>query len=235
MRSLHIIYLGVKDKNGNNLQLKGDGEYLLIPENLWEKRDEIEEYEEVEEATAICIPKGQRIMNLENPGKYSYNSVIWVTKLEKMASIGYGEVLVTENVAKQVEQKLLKMGYEEADVQMEPLSGELRTHIATYQVELFEKIIYFVVLLFAYILVDISLFVIYYEFKKKKMAVYSLLGKKTVRDILTFLIYNAAIVLVVSGVVNKTFMLVVIPETVIFYVILSKKSFESIGSVIKGR
>lgn len=142
---------------------------------------------------------------------------------------------MTEKVAKQLEKKLLTMGYEKSDIEMEALSTELRTHISTYQTELFESVMYFVIVFLTYILVDISLFSIYYEFKKKKMAVYSLLGKKATNDISKFLIYNATIVIVVDIVVNKKFVCLVIPETIIFYAMLKRKSFESIGTVIKGR
>ena len=69
---------------------------------------------------------------------------------------------------------------------MEALSTELRTHISTYQTELFESVMYFVIVFLTYILVDISLFSIYYEFKKKKMAVYSLLGKKQLMTFQSF-------------------------------------------------
>ena len=51
----------------------------------------------------------------------------------------------------------------------------------------------------------------------------------------SFLIYNATIVIVVDIVVNKKFVCLVIPETIIFYAMLKRKSFESIGTVIKGR
>ena len=230
-----LPFLGIKDKNGSELKIKDDGEYLLVPENLWKKRNKIIKYEGLKNIEAICIQKGQWIMDLETPGKYSYNSVIQVSKLEKKATVSYGEVFMTENAAKQVEEKLLTMGYEKADIEMEALSVELRTHISTYQTELFESVMYFFIIFLTYILVDISLYSIYYEFKKKKMAVYSLLGRKTVNDIFKFLIYNAAIVVVASIIINKLFMFLIIPETIIFYIILSRKSFESIGTVIKGR
>lgn len=52
---------------------------------------------------------------------------------------------MTEKVAKQLEKKLLTMGYEKSDIEMEALSTELRTHISTYQTELFESVMYFVI------------------------------------------------------------------------------------------
>ena len=230
-----ISYLGIKNKNGNKLQIKDNREYLLIPENLWEKRSKIIKYEGLENIETICIPNGQWIMDLETPGKYSYNSVIQVSKLEKRATVSYGDVFMTENVAKQMEEKLLTMGYEKADIEMEELGVELRTHISTYQTELFESVIYFFIVFLTYVLVDISLYCIYYEFKKKKMAVYSLLGRKTVNDIFNFIFYNATIIVAASIIINRIFMFLIIPETIIFYIILSRKSFESIGTVIKGR
>ena len=127
------------------------------------------------------------------------------------------------------------MGYEKADIEMEELGVELRTHISTYQTELFESVIYFFIVFLTYVLVDISLYCIYYEFKKKKMAVYSLLGRKTVNDIFNFIFYNATIIVAASIIINRIFMFLIIPETIIFYIILSRKSFESIGTVIKGR
>ena len=208
---------------------------MLIPENLWEKRSKIIKYEGLENIETICIPNGQWIMDLETPGKYSYNSVIQVSKLEKRATVSYGDVFMTENVAKQMEEKLLTMGYEKADIEMEELGVELRTHISTYQTELFESVIYFFIVFLTYVLVDISLYCIYYEFKKKKMAVYSLLGRKTVNDIFNFIFYNATIIVAASIIINRIFMFLIIPETIIFYIILSRKSFESIGTVIKGR
>ena len=129
---------------------------MLIPENLWEKRSKIIKYEGLENIETICIPNGQWIMDLETPGKYSYNSVIQVSKLEKRATVSYGDVFMTENVAKQMEEKLLTMGYEKADIEMEELGVELRTHISTYQTELFESVIYFFIVFLTYVLVDIS-------------------------------------------------------------------------------
>jgi len=67
------------------------------------------------------------------------------------------------------------------------------------------------------------------------MAVYSLLGRKTVNDIFNFIFYNATIIVAASIIINRIFMFLIIPETIIFYIILSRKSFESIGTVIKGR
>lgn len=230
-----LPYLGIKDKNGELLKLDSEKEYLLVSKNLWKKRKKIAKYEEMGDIEPVCIASKQWIMDFETPGKYSYNSVIQISKLEKKATISYGDVFMTEKVAKQLEKKLLTMGYEKSDIEMEALSTELRTHISTYQTELFESVMYFVIVFLTYILVDISLFSIYYEFKKKKMAVYSLLGKKATNDISKFLIYNATIVIVVDIVVNKKFVCLVIPETIIFYAMLKRKSFESIGTVIKGR
>ena len=54
-------------------------------------------------------------------------------------------------------------------------------------------------------------------------------------DIFNFIFYNATIIVAASIIINRIFMFLIIPETIIFYIILSRKSFESIGTVIKGR
>ena len=71
--------------------------------------------------------------------------------------------------------------------------------------------------------------------RKRKWQFIACLVKKATNDISKFLIYNATIVIVVDIVVNKKFVCLVIPETIIFYAMLKRKSFESIGTVIKGR
>ncbi len=230
-----LKYIEIKDKDGNVLKLDGKKNYLLIPENLWKMKDKIIEYEGYEDIEEICIASGQWIEDYEIPGKYSYNSVIAVEKLVKNVSIGYGYVFMTEPVAKKMEQKLLTMGYEKSSVELEPLSEELRMHISTYQTELFESVIYSIIIFLTYLLVDLTLFSIYYEFKKKKMAVYSLLGHEPIEDIYSFIIYNVTIVIIVGLIVNKLFILLTVPETILFYLLLKRKSFENIPVVIKGR
>ena len=181
-----LPYLGIKDKNGELLKLDSEKEYLLVPKNLWKKRKKIAKYEEMGDIEPVCIASKQWIMDFETPGKYSYNSVIQISKLEKKATISYGDVFMTEKVAKQLEKKLLTMGYEKSDIEMEALSTELRTHISTYQTELFESVMYFVIVFLTYILVDISLFSIYYEFKKRKWQFIACLVKKQLMTFQSF-------------------------------------------------
>ena len=158
-----------------------------------------------------------------------------VTDLKKTPSLGYGEVLMTETVAKKLENKLKKMGYERSDIELEPLRTEILVFISNYQTDLFESVMYTFIILLTYLLVDITLYSVYYEFKKKKIAVHNLFGKNAMEDISSFLIYNATIVVIASLVVNRIFIFLVLPETIMFYLLLKQKSFKNIGTVIKGR
>lgn len=227
--------LGVKDKDGKKPDLDSEKSYILVPENLWAKRQEIIDYEGLEEVEAVCIADEQWLVDFSVPGKYSYNSVVLVTDLKKTPSLGYGEVLMTETVAKKLENKLKKMGYERSDIELEPLRTEILVFISNYQTDLFESVMYTFIILLTYLLVDITLYSVYYEFKKKKMAVLNLFGKNAMEDISSFPIYNATIVVIASLVVNRIFIFLVLPETIMFYLLLKQKSFKNIGTVIKGR
>ncbi|MCR5836945.1 MAG: hypothetical protein K6G88_10610, partial [Lachnospiraceae bacterium] len=63
----------------------------------------------------------------------------------------------------------------------------------------------------------------------------SLLGHEPIEDIYSFIIYNGTIVIIVGLIVNKLFILLTVPETILFYLLLKRKSFENIPVVIKGR
>ena len=216
-------------------KLDDQHEYVLIPDNLWDRLEEIVEYEGIQDFVPIKIPANQWIMDFDVPGKYSCNSVVLVTKLEKKPYLGYADVFLSAHVKNKLEEKLRNMGYENSDVELKSLRRDNNIFISNYELELFENTFYSLILIITYILLNITIITIYYEFKKKKMAVYNLFGKDADEDIQLFLIYNAIIVAMTAIVVYKLFILLVIPEVITFYVLLNKKSSSGIATAIKGR
>lgn len=216
-------------------KLDDNNEYILIPENLWSRKEEIIEYEGIYDYIPIKIKSRQRLVDFDVPGKYSYNSVVLVTKLEKKPYLGYADVFLSANVAKRLEEKLKTMGYEKSDIELKSLRRDINIYISNYSLELFENGFYSMILIITYILLDLTIITIYYEIKKKKMAILNLCGKDVNEDIQMFLIYNAIIVSMTAIVVYKAFAVLVIPEVVIFYILLNRKSSNGIATAIKGR
>lgn len=194
-----ISELGVRDIEGNlldNMNLKENEVYYLIPQWMQEHIEEIKEYISIDEMDhVIYIKNDQTYSHLFWPGTYIYDCIIQVHSPDKSLFPEYSEtVLLTKQAAETFNQKVEEAGLSGYIVSAGSSEMDSDLSISNAELELWEAVFDFVIILLAYIITSVSIILIYFEFKKKLFSVYVLFGRIPLRSLAYFAIINGVIV-----------------------------------------
>ena len=99
---------------------------------------------------------------------------------------------------------------------------------------LLSNTIFLIILLVTVAVVNYVSVLSYYEIIKKKLAIKNLLGQSNLKDISNYLLTNGIITVVISLGINPFFILLIIPESIVFFMILQNKSFKNTALILKG-
>ncbi|SFG32990.1 hypothetical protein SAMN04487761_11310 [Lachnospiraceae bacterium C7] len=228
--------LNIKDNNNNGITLSPSKNYLLIPQKYWADRNIIKKnYNSNTEYQCICIKDNQKITNFTDPSCYSYNMILSLTPLKSNFSISSDQkIFMTKEKAKLINREIDKLKIEHASIKASPLSDELNETTGTIKYSLLTNTIFLVILLVTVAVVNYVSILSYYEIKKKMLAIENLLGRSNLKEISTFLIINGIITLIISLGINPFFILLIIPESIVFLMILQAKSFKNTTLILKG-
>lgn len=215
--------LKVKDTNGNLVKtvgLKPEEEKILIPKHLEQYTKELLAYWDCSKDTLVCyIQDGQIYQDLHSPGKYSYDSILFVHGVKKQLYLNAEEVLYKKSVVSKLKAELeeLKIG-EGGSIEIASKNNEIDNIIATYEIDAWESGIFLIINAISYALSAVSIITIYFEFRKKRFGVYTLLGKIPWKDILLLATVNILIVSVLAAIIDIRYMVFVLFELAIYFV-----------------
>lgn len=228
--------LNIKDINNKKLHLSSSKNYILIPEKYWNNKNTIKRnYDSTIDYKCICIKNNQKIINYTSPDSYSYNLLISITPLKKDFSPASGlKIFMTKENAKLVSKKISKLKIEQASIKVGPLSNELNETTGNIKYSLLSNTIFLIILLVTVAVVNYVSVLSYYEIIKKKLAIKNLLGQSNLKDISNYLLTNGIITVVISLGINPFFILLIIPESIVFFMILQNKSFKNTALILKG-
>lgn len=209
----------IEGKPIEGLELQPGEEKLLVPEHYKEEIPQILEYIGIQRTPDIhYIKDGQIYSDLLQPGQYEFDTIFLVTETQKSIYWGAGELLLTEEAGKKIEQKLTKENIDSGSVQVVSRNADIQVFVSNERIILWERGFFFAINIISYILSSISIIVIYFEFKKKQFGVYTLVGRVPVKEILNLATINMVILFTLAVIINRKFLILIIFE-LIFYLI----------------
>lgn len=209
----------IEGKPIEGLELQPGEEKLLVPEHYKEEIPQILEYIGIQRTPNIhYIKDGQIYSDLLQPGQYEFDTIFLVTETQKSIYWGAGELLLTEEAGKKIEQKLTKENIDSGSVQVVSRNADIQVFVSNERIILWERGFFFAINIISYILSSISIIVIYFEFKKKQFGVYTLVGRVPVKEILNLATINMVILFTLAVIINRKFLILIIFE-LIFYLI----------------
>ncbi len=202
-----------------SLELLPGEEKLLVPEHYKEEIPQMLEDIGIPKTSDIYyIKDGQIYPDMLQPGQYAFDTIFLVTETQKSIHWAAGELLLTEEAGKKIEEKLIQKNIDSGSVQVVSKNTDIQVVMSNERIILWERGFFFVINIISYILSSISIIVIYFEFKKKQFGVYTLVGRVPVKEILTLAIINTVILVMLAVIINTKFLLLIIFE-LIFYLI----------------
>ena len=141
---------------------------------------------------------------------------------------------MTKENAKLVSQKISNLKIEQASIKVRPLSNELNETTGNIKYSLLGNTMFLIMLVIAVAVANYVSVISYYEIIKKKLAIKNFLGQSNLKDISNYLLTNGIITVVISLGINPFFILLIIPESIVFFMILQNKSFKNTALILKG-
>lgn len=228
-----VSNMKIRDSNGNlldDLELKNDEVCYLIPRWMKDHMEEIREYSTIDNTSQIIyIQDDQTYPHFFWPDVYIHDSIIQVHALDKELFPKYSDaVLLTKKAADFFNNEMIKMGLSSFIVNAESTDMDSDLCISNAEIELWEAVFYFFMMMIAYIITSVSIILIYFEFKKKLLSVYLLSGKIPVKSIIYFCALNELIVIIGSAMTEIKLLGFIIIELLFYsyitYLYLQKKA-----------
>lgn len=233
-----LTILQIKDENGKYLQpmgLKKNEECILIPQHLRQYTKEIRKNLACrKEAGVYYVEDGQTYEDLLWPGKKNFDSIVLVHGLNKKLYLNGEEVLYKKNVAKKMKEQLKKMKIDDGSIRIASRESEIQELISSAKIDAWEAVYFLVIDGLFYVLSVMTVVTIYFEFHKKQLGVYAVLGKTpwTVLGVLAAI--NAISVLVIAGVINPDYIWFLAVEMLAYWCYAKQYLNKRAVNVIKG-
>ncbi len=236
MSSNFIPYIS-DDITIDNEKLK----YVLIPEHLedetsdilidWYGTDDLEELD----ITIQYIEDGIIYKDPISPDKYIYDAIVIVSPVQKEFTLPNSEVYFTQDSAAQLENYSYDvLELPKSELRLRPINDDIDLIIANKVITLSQSVLSLVVALISYILVVNSIIIIYFELKKKRIAVNLLLGRIPIKTVVPMVAVNTIIALLLAIFINPILISLVVLELIIYVFVISRYFKRAMVCLIKG-
>ena len=233
-----LSVIKVQDENGQTVHpadFKEDEAALLIPAHFQNELPEILSYFDVSNDIRILfLQDGQTQNILTRPGYYTFDSIYSIQPLQKLLYLNQGDVLLTENCAKQLQQKLLSVDTDGASVRIESQNMEYGIFQGNISLALCESLFRVVINFASFALCASAAAIIFLELRKKEFGVYRLLGRYPMKAMIRFAGINLISTFLSAIIVWPGFLWVVLLEGVLYCSLMSSYLRQKAVLVLKG-
>lgn len=174
---------------------------VLIPEYMFESSNEVLSYLGLGRDTKIVRTKDdQLIADLISPGYYAYNPIVVLTPTVRGLYINSGDIWYDKVVEKDIQDILEETSYGKSKVKVCSLNQEIDAYVKTKCIDLFESIFMGAIVVLAFCITSYALIVAVVQYRKKKIAIYSINGKRAIMAIVGYIVGIVVVDLIVSEV-----------------------------------
>lgn len=218
-----IDILDEKGKKIQASQIDAKANTLLVPTHCKKDIDLILNYLQLAKDTNIIyIENGQVHDNILFPGYYLYDSIYYIHKLQKTLYLNSGSVLLDKESAEIVNKELANLGIDINSISVDLLNNEYNILKGNLQLNLCESLFHMTINLLSFLICIVSIVTIFLELRKKEFGVYKLIGRYPIKVIGKFAALNGVITIVVSLIVNPTFLSFLFIEGLIYGFLICK-------------
>lgn len=231
-----LKYCKIKKTDGKYVSASEiDGEAILIPEYLREDESAIIEWLTLDESMQIIyVENDQSYSDIMWPGSYVYNPIVLVHPTIKQLYVGSEEILYSKKVVDEVKDYLDETGVGNSSIYIQSRENSIFTVLSGYYTQLFEKGLFSVIIVFAFLLTDFALVISYIQFNKKKIGVMVLHGKRVIMSTWEFLLLLLVIDLIAVIIFNIYFGFLIVFDMLIYQLEINSMLKSGVTRLING-
>ena len=212
-----------------------DGITLLIPEYLSHDVDRIINGFSNEATYKVrFIQNNQEHYSLLYPMQKAYNVIYVLSPVQKSIYANNGYVFFDNKIKSQVETILNEVGIDEGSVSLRDLETHYETIENTLVLKILHKIEKCTLNMFSYAISLTAIAVVFFEYRKKELAVYRLLSVNSSKPLIHLCVVNTIVTLLVSAAIRPAFGLLCVFENFIYAVIFHFYLRRRVAYVLKG-
>lgn len=212
-----------------------DGITLLIPEHLSHGVERIINGFSNEATYKVrFIQSNQEHYSLLYPMQKAYNVIYVLSPVQKNIYANNGYVFFDNKIKSQVETILNEAGIDEGSVSLRDLETHHETIENTLVLKLFHKIKKCILNMFSYAISLTAIAVVFFEYRKKELAVYRLLSVNSSKPLIHLCGVNTIVTLLVGAAILPAFGLFCVFENFIYAVIFHFYLKRRVVYVLKG-
>ena len=231
-----LKYCKIKKADGKYVSTSEiDGEVILIPEYLREDESAIIEWLTPDESMQIIyVENDQTYSDIMWPGSYVYNPIVLVHPTIKQLYVGSEEILYSKRVVDEVKDYLDEAGVGNSSIYIQSRENSIFTVLSGYYTQLFEKSLFSVIVIFAFLLTNFALVISYIQFNKKKIGVMVLHGKRVIMSTWEFLLLLLVIDLIAVIIFNTYFGFLIVLDMLIYQLEIKRMLKSGVAQLING-
>ncbi len=168
------------------------------------------------------------------PGTYAYNSIVLVHPTVIQVYINSGEILYSKEVVGEVKACLDKSGVGNSSIYIQSRENSIFTVLSGYYTQLFEKSLFSVIVIFAFLITNFALVISYIQFNKKKIGVMVLHGKRVIMSTWEFLLLLLVIDLIAVIIFNTYFGFLIVLDMLIYQLEIKRMLKSGVAQLING-
>lgn len=231
-----LTYCKIKKADGSCVSaVEIEDEAILIPKYLEGDEIVIREWLGLDESMqVIYIENDQSYPDMLWPGVYAYNPIVLVHPTVIQVYINSGEILYSKEVVDEVKSYLDESGVGNSSIYIQSRENSIFTVLSGYYTQLFEKGLFSVIMIFAFLLTDFALVISYIQFNKKKIGVMVLHGKRVIMSTWGFLLLLLVIDLIAVTIFNIYFGFLIVFDVLIYQLEMNSMLKSGVTRLING-
>ncbi len=208
---------------------------LILSRNIVDHADEIISYLGLDKDTNVVrMTPDQWIGDLKYPGYYTYEPIVLVQPTVKGLYSTCGDIWYKKDVINDISNYLQQYNYGRSRIRVQSVNKDIDSFIGNKCVNLFEDIFMGVLVMIAFCVTSYAFIVSVVQYRKKKIAIYTLNGNRPERAIAIYLLFIMAIDIMISIGWMWQFIMIVFLELIYAHMEIHKLHKNGACRVING-